>query len=379
MSARVRRICRLARPVLNSRTMLQRLASWTALGAGLLLSATAAAQTVTLPSGKQGVIRRQLDTELETDQINRRNCLDDEQITFQLAVRGNPGSSFTLGAWTGRDCETEASRVGVNATCRRVGNAVPYQVDASPLTLGVQEIVGTVNLTGVTTDAGTTEGGAGAGGNDPAVCDGDADPVSFTLHFLLVDSSGRSPAGYTFPKWDAQFDLQGPEAPRSVTAGIGENRLIVSWKPGGSTTSEVEGYYFFCDPPAGTGTPSVDGGAAGCGAPVLADANACGSALGGNVTSGETRSLTNGVTYGVAVAGRDTFRNYGELSSTTCATPQPVNGFFETYRDAGGKGGGGFCSIGAGRSSALAGLGALALLGLSLRRRAARTRKGTSS
>jgi hypothetical protein len=347
------------------------------LAASLFSSAPALAQSVTLRTDSQGIIRGQQDPELHLDQINRRNCLDDERITFQLGVSGNPGSSYRLGAWTGTGCETETNRVGPSATCRRVGDDMAYQV-TSPLSLTVQQIVGAVNLTSAATaDAGTGE--AGASGSGGSVCDGSAQPVGFTLHFFLADSNGRSPTGYTFAKWDAQFDLLGPDAPTGVTAGVGENRLIISFRPSDDTApAEMDGYYFFCDPPAGTGTPT-DGGTATCGAPILDDANACGRALGGNVTSGETSALVNGVSYAVAVAGRDTFRNYGELSDSACARPEPVTGFFEAYRDAGGKGGGGFCSIGAGRSSAIAGLGALALLGLSLRRRSARARKGSAS
>jgi hypothetical protein len=196
---------------------------------------------------------------------------------------------------------------------------------------------------------------------------------------LLVDSNGRSPPGFTFPKWDAEFDLAGPEAPTAVTAGIGENRLVMSWSPADDTArQDTDGYYFFCDPPPGTGTPTVDGGTPSCGSPTLTDENACGGALGGSVTSGQTSALTNGVSYAVAVAAQDLFKNYGPLSDSTCARPEPVTGFFEAYRDAGGQGGGGFCSIGAGRSSALAGFGALTLLGLVLRRRVARARKGAA-
>jgi hypothetical protein len=356
--------------------MLSRCVPWLAFIAGLLLSTPAFAQSVTLNQGSEGVNRRHDVEGLDLDQINRENCLENEQITFQLKVNGSPGTSYRLGAWTGSGCETETNRVGVNATCRRVGDDMAYQLN-SPLTLTVQQIVAGVNLTGsATADAGTGEGGASSGGE--GVCDGSAQPVGFTLHFLLVNSNGQSPAGYTFPKWDAEFDLQGPEPPRGVRAGIGENRLVISWSLPDDTT-DMDGYYFFCDPPPGTGTPVADGGTASCGSPVVSDATACGKALGGNVSSGETSALTNGVSYAVAVAGRDTFFNYGELSDPACEQPEPVTGFFEAYREAGGKAGGGFCSIGAGRSSALGALGALALLGLALRRRAASSRKGSAS
>jgi hypothetical protein len=361
--------------------MFSRRAPWLLLIAGLLLSGPAFAQSVTLRQDSQGIIRRHQIADLDLDQINRRNCDDNEQITFQLAVSGNPGTSYRLGAWTGSGCETETNRAGTNATCRRVGADVPYQADSSPLTLGVQDIVAAVNLTSAATaDGGTGEGGASSGGDDPGVCDGSAQAVAFTLHFLLANTSGQSPSGFTFPKWEAEFDLDGPAAPRAVTAGIGENTLVISWSPADDTArQDTDGYYFFCDPPAGTGIPAVDGGTPTCGTPALAAENACGRALGGSVTSGQTSTLVNGVRYSVAVAAQDLFKNYGELSDSTCATPEPVTGFFEAYRDAGGKGGGGFCSIGTGRSSAFAGFGALALLGLAWRRRSARARKGVAS
>ncbi len=55
--------------------------------------------------------------------------------------------------------------------------------------------------------------------------------------------------------------------------------------------------------------------------------------------------LENNVTYAVAVAGVDDVGNIGVLSQVECVTPIEVDDFFEVYREAGGKGGGGFCSI----------------------------------
>jgi hypothetical protein len=353
--------------------MLPSRAPWLALLAGLLLSSHAAAQSVKLDQGTRGVDRPQKnDSELELDQINRANCDSDEVINFRLEVTN--GGTHQVGAWTGSGCENEGDRVGSDASCRRVGTGVPWSENTTVLSIPVREIIAAVNET-----TSAEEGSGGAGGDDP-LCSGSAQPVEFTLHFLLTDSGGRYSGTQTSAQWPAAFDLKGPSAPTGVNAGIGENRLIVSWTaPSGTQASEIEGYYFFCDPPPGTGTPTVDGGTPSCGTPTLDPANACGSALSSTATNGETSALTNGVSYAVGVAARDTFRNYGTLSSTKCATPQPVTGFFEAYRDAGGKGGGGFCSIGGGRSSALAGLGAVALLALALRRRTARTRKGRAS
>jgi len=55
--------------------------------------------------------------------------------------------------------------------------------------------------------------------------------------------------------------------------------------------------------------------------------------------------IENGVTYGVAMASTDRVGNVGLLSAVTCATPEPVIGFFEQYKSEGGRAGGGFCNI----------------------------------
>ena len=55
--------------------------------------------------------------------------------------------------------------------------------------------------------------------------------------------------------------------------------------------------------------------------------------------------IENGTTYGVAIASTDRVGNVGLLSPVTCATPEPVIGFFEQYKSEGGRAGGGFCNI----------------------------------
>jgi hypothetical protein len=89
----------------------------------------------------------------------------------------------------------------------------------------------------------------------------------------------------------------------------------------------------------------------------------------------EASGLTNGVTYAVAVAGVDDFFNSGNLSALDCETPELVTGFYEAYRWAGGKGGGGFCAIAGTRSHVSATGFALIALGLIARRVRRRTAK----
>jgi hypothetical protein len=180
-----------------------------------------------------------------------------------------------------------------------------------------------------------------------------------------------------------------------VTAGIGESSLFVHWTPSGN--ADLVGYTLYCAPavpaPAGTagaagtsgtasgGTPGTGGeaGAAGtdtggadtggttgvgggtggqrainpnCYSPTLvpgevppADLVPCGTGNGSTQSEGQAKGLENDQPYAVAVAGFDAVNNVGPLSDLACATPQLVDDFFDRYREAGGKAGGGFCSI----------------------------------
>jgi hypothetical protein len=87
----------------------------------------------------------------------------------------------------------------------------------------------------------------------------------------------------------------------------------------------------------------------------------CGSTSNKGATKVSADGLTNFVSYAVAVAAVDSVGNVGPLSNVACGRPEPIDDFFELYTRAGGKGGGGFCAIGADPSR-----GVLALLGVTL-------------
>ncbi len=71
----------------------------------------------------------------------------------------------------------------------------------------------------------------------------------------------------------------------------------------------------------------------------------CGSGSSNVATDATADNLQNGVKYQVAVAGVDIFGNVGPLSAVACDTPAEVDTFYEQYKLAGGKGGGGFCTF----------------------------------
>jgi MYXO-CTERM domain-containing protein len=99
----------------------------------------------------------------------------------------------------------------------------------------------------------------------------------------------------------------------------------------------------------------------------------CGQVTGLTTTTGRVTGLVNGDIYSIAIAGYDAVGNVGKLSNVVCEEPWPVDDFYKLYREAGGQGGGGFCSVGSvGQSAGMAGLGLMgmaAIAGLVRRRR----------
>jgi len=168
--------------------------------------------------------------------------------------------------------------------------------------------------------------------------------------------------------WTFNYDLVGPQAPVDVSAGIGENVLVVSWSQADQVDTDLYQYQILCDQlaPAPGAAGASDGAEpydGNCETPAFTSGATvsntilttygCGTAQ-NTSTNAEAKNLENGATYAVAVVAEDKYHNLGVISDVSCNTPEPVTDFYEAYRAAGGKGGGGFCSIiGAQRSHAL--------------------------
>ena len=382
--------------------------------ASWLAAETAVAQTVTAPVPTRGGSHT-----IALDKINHADCVANETINFGVTIT-TAGVAYQLAVWVGAgiDCNDMNNRMEPTPACHRVFYE-PAEVGTMTVPIKVRDIIARDALQdGVETPE--------------TVCnpqDYDRTPLGITLYFLLVNNAGAPPDGFTGPAWPAELDVRGPSRPTSVTAGIGERALVVSWnEPEGG---DVIGGYQLCWEELGTpaaggnggmagggmagggmagdgmagggmagggvagadmagagmtgsgtaGTGTTDGGVPACTSANLVPGQPPGSTVrcktvsGSSSTSGEAKPLTNGVRYVVAVAAMDDFENPGDLSSIHCGTPEPVTGFFEAYRAAGGGAGGGYCAIGAVPSRAAAAGIVFAALGLLLRRRrrAART------
>ncbi len=110
----------------------------------------------------------------------------------------------------------------------------------------------------------------------------------------------------------------------------------------------------------------------------------CGSVRGKINTSGYTDStLSNKSYYAVTIGVRDTYGNLGTLAPYQCEHPEPIDTFFESYNNAGGKAGGGFCNcnlpVRPRHGLWSAAFGAIGLLSWLRRRRQPPRRRGDSN
>lgn len=131
--------------------------------------------------------------------------------------------------------------------------------------------------------------------------------------------------------------------PTTVTpANNGDCKTSTVLVSGGGTTSVDE-----------AGTSTVTGGVQ----KIIPGAYLC-KQVDNTTTHIQIEGVGNGTHYNIAVAARDAVGNVGPLSNVVCATPGPIDDFWDDYSGAGG-GAGGSCALeGAGMP---AGTGALAL------------------
>ena len=382
----------------------------------LLWTTSAFAQTVSISEGgikRSNGFRKQSENPMW---ISKADCLADDEYTFPLTVSNYGG--YQLEVWVGSagdDCTSGEARRGTTAVCWQVWKGVPTNTGFS-VVVRSQDIVSRRKASdGVVT---------GPGSGTAADCEwkeATTAPVEVALYFMFVSAGSDQHAGGVY--WTTKFDLAGPTPPTNVKAGIGNTSIIVKWDA--TTDTDKAGYRFFCDPapksepkqvimrpydldasldafldvdsdedapveaddsgsdsgsdanvdtgPESEGGPPTNAGGSGggsnsdgsCTSSVLVPgkepdpAYECGT---GTSTTGSVTGLTNGAQYVVGVASVDSVGNVGKLSNLACATPSQVDDFFTVYRDAGGKAGGGFCSLSnVGAKTGLAGIAGSAL------------------
>ena len=277
-------------------------------------------------------------------------------------VGDEAGSGGTSAGGAGGDAPSDAGSAGIAGEAGEAGSSSGGNggsTGGTGGTGGTDATGGNVAAAGADDGTGGTSGGSGGGtsvdvpSDAPSACittSSTTTPQKIGVYFLLIDGSKMS-AGQA--SWQATYKLTSSAPPDAVSAKTGENSAPITWSYNStSADTYINGYQFYCDPAPGEGVvEDPDILPTTCPAsevlkPGTRPANKykCGTA---DKTSqrGNATGLVNNVPYNVAVATTDTYRNVGVISGTACAIPQPVTGFFEAYRNAGGEGGGGFCSF----------------------------------
>jgi hypothetical protein len=281
--------------------------------------------------------------------INQADCLDsDAKVTFEVGVMGDV-TSKNFEVWAGSDCATLTQRDEENS-CMKLHEGTAS--NDNTVEISVRDLVQKITT------------GAGKGVGTAESCMADTEKTTRTLYFLVVDSDRMT---ITPGTWPFEFDLAAPAAPTALTAGPGEQSLVLDFEaPEGE--KDAANYYFYCSEIAAETAEDAAGGAGStagadgtCTSSVLVagkarpedDTYECGS-VGSLATDSATTSmsLSNGVRYAVAVTLADGVGNESVLSNVACGTPAEVTGFFEAYRAAGGQAGGGFCSFAPARRAA---------------------------
>jgi hypothetical protein len=358
--------------------------------------------------------------------VSYADCLSKDVFTFPLTLTNlsTPSQMTSIEVWQteggSNDCTIITARSGTAPTCKLVHQEAAGAQKSITIKIPSADIANALTSVKACDDTGAS-----------------TVPRDVRLYFLAIRSST---VGSDVPATDAavfdktKVDLLGPAAPTNLTAGVGENSLILSYTA--STEKDKLGYDFFCDEGAGspvgdggvdadagdaaTGAGGSGGGAAGAGGAVAGAggaATAAASGGGGAATagaggtggassgefpgaakcppsvlvpgqrpdtklqcgsttapSGTASGLPNGVEVVVGVAAFDQVGNLGKLSDLACATPNPIDDFFKLYRQSGGQAGGGFCSIGVAPTASLFSAVALGMAAAGLARRRSRRR-----
>jgi hypothetical protein len=298
----------------------------------VLPCAGASAQTtpsITLTIGTKIERREGRDSGLKQTDINYNDCMADDALDVTVTPKGG---TATLEVWSGKS----------SSTC----SDATYRGDHGDQCWKVQTVSAISTTTNVSLKVrDLLPQSTGEEGDE--LCNAlakDSDLGSGTLKLYFILTSGSDVVNSTTAPLSLKYDLVGPDAPDGVTLSIGDTRLFPEWEAPDATL-DTSGYELYCEP-----IESLDncmGTLLKAGEhPPVNDGTLKTTKIGKRSTSGEVSGLTNYTPYACAVAGIDGLSNMGVLSDLVCEAPQPVNGYFKTFRAAGGTAGGGYCSFG---------------------------------
>lgn len=353
---------------------------WLVLG-WCLLPAPAWGQMMSMPNTAFEIVRENPRPEQERPlRISRQDCLDSADyrlsdgstqargdftwVVMEPVITGSIAINAFLEVWVseGANCQNAEERAA-NGNCTLVGYTESVSRN-NTLVINPRDLV--ARNRDKVYDAGLTL--------PESICFDRNNLVDRALSiFIFLRTSSDTVDAQV--KWEqTSLDLAAPRPPDTVKAAPGDEHLFFEWEI--ATENEDQdtiGFVLYCVPTGtmsevgmgGSGsTEDPDPAMGGAPAALTCDQNIlvngefptadaedyeCGKVVGRSSRRGDAeKNIDNYVQYAVAVAAYDTVGNSGALRVFNgCLMPQEVTTFYEGYRGAGGKGGGGFCAYGA--------------------------------
>jgi hypothetical protein len=316
------------------------------------------------------------------DCVNSFLDKDRTEIQMRPVISGWDRTQDQLEVWVaaGRDCTQNTERTSTGL-CRRVAFIHPTAT-GELITILPSDVIGAVFEPGTTIDVKNVS---------QTACES---KLSSNLKFYVLFIAGGEIQG-TGATWDKSLiDVAPATTPNNIKVSLGDQALFPAWNTVPDT--DLSGFDVFCEqvsctpsePPPDASAAGADGAAGAAGSAGVVDPSCVSTPTtlvpgkhmstdevdqfqcafsGGKAASKATVTeihgarLENGSCYSIGVASKDTHGNLSALSDVSCGTPKDVTTFYESYSNAGGKGGGnGFCQF----SPSAAGSGIAALGGL---------------
>lgn len=304
--------------------------------------------------------------------INYADCRDSFKENLPTYIQINPvlkgfdrrKSSLEVWVAASQDCTKDDQRK-ITGNCRMVAQV-------SPQTTGQQIIVNPADVVeAVRNPNGTTTDLRGEGNLDS--CEAN---ISASVKFYIMLIEGGQVQGKS-ATWDkSEIDISPPSPGTGLEVNPGDKALFPTWDA--SDATDLQGFLVFCEriSCSSMAAPPTDGTAGAAGAsgafgsacldqsgvlqpglrltPEQSQRYRCADAPGrfaasADVYSVEGQPIVNNDCYAVGLSAVDLVLNESVLSDVMCATPREVTTFFEGYKGAGGKGGGGFCGVAPGQ------------------------------
>ncbi len=333
--------------------------------------------------------------------ISRQDCLDDDAFEFSLQLSGT--SNQQLEVWVGEagtNCAGDDQRTTVNNRCWQVysgdagdkssrtitipardiarqeygdlaalGSAGPEACDQEMPTAGLNLVLFFMLTEGQRVNDSVTYEGIGvdlSGPTAPVDVEVESGDTQLIVGWSFSDSDDwdgyklfclpYGPAPDAPPAAELRPQAAPPRGGAGGAAGTGGTAGTAGTAPqvatggsgtttGGATATEGGAGMNLIDEECRLGSAEENVLMPGTVPDEEILALECGSGESDTDTEGTAKGLTNYTVYQVAVAGFDRFDNVGPLSAVACGTPVEVDTFYEKYKEAGGTGGGGFCSF----------------------------------